>query len=573
MLDPVLCEIVKNALLMVAQEAGIRAARSAGSTFVSASAEVACSIFDKDARLIAQTDVGQLHNSALRSLLVETLKDHPPETLREGDVLITNDHFRGGIHPTDVGAFRPIFHGGELVFYCGVLMIVSDLGGISAGGLPANATECFHEGLMIPPVKLYNAGVLDIGMARMIRANSRTPGKITTDIDALAAGGNVAAVRMTELVAKYGYTQLMEIIEELLDYSERLVRLGIEQIPDGVYHGSYEVEEDGIEPGKTHHVEVAVTIDGSTVRLDFTGTGRQARGAINCSSSQALSCVVFTLRCYLDPNITMNEGMYRPIETVFPPGSLVNPLYPAACNLRLAVGQAVIDSINAALSPIFPDRAMGAAATVNTVTAHGKLPGSDQMFSMLDVNMGPGGARSSLDADDGLAFLMHGNAGYERNIEGYEWQYPVIYRRFELVPDSGGAGKFRGSAGLLREIEFLTEAQLTVRATDRFHVPPRGVAGGQAGRGGEWIINKGTPGEVALPAKKTNHVVQAGDILTAIVSGGGGYGEPLERDPGKVAHDVRIGMVTRDAAAQIYGVVVDSAGAVDQAATAKRRKS
>lgn len=572
MLDPVLSEIVKNALLMVAQEAGIRAARSAGSTFVSQSAEVACSIFDKDARLIAQTDVGQLHNSALRWMLRETLKDHPPETLRDGDVLVTNDHFRGGIHPTDVGAFRPIFHEGKPVFYCGVMMIVSDLGGISAGGLPANATECFHEGLMIPPLKLYDAGKLDAPLAAMIRANSRTPGKIATDIDALAAGGNVAAARMGELIAKYGYERLTGIIEELLDYSERLVRQGIEAIPDGVYRGSYDIEEDGIEPDKTHHVEVEVTIDGSTCRLDFTGTGPQARGAINASSSQVLSCIVFTLRCYLDPSITMNEGLYRPIECNFPPGTLVNPLYPAACNLRLAVGQAVIDAINAALAPIFPDRAMGASATVNTVTAHGKLPGSDRMWSMLDVNMGPGGARSSKDADDGLSFLMHGNAGYERNIEGYEWQYPVIYRRFQLVPDSGGAGKYRGSNGLLREIEFLTEAQLTVRATDRCLIPPRGAAGGRAGKGGAWVVNQGQPGEITLPSKKTNHVVQAGDVLTATVSGGGGYGDPLERDPALVARDVRIGMVTRKAAAETYGVAIDPDGAIDKAATARLRK-
>src|SRR5271168_2792465 len=224
MLDPVLCEIVKNALLMVAQEAGIRAARSAGSTFVSQSAEVACALFDARGRVIAQTEVGQMHVSALRSMLVAVREDHPDETLRDGDVLVTNDPFRGGIHPTDVGAFRPIFHDGPEsnvkgpAFYCGVMMIVSDLGGLSAGGLPANATECFHEGLMIPPSKLYSAGELDVGLARMIRANSRTPGKLAADIDALAAGGNVAAVRIGELVAKYGFAHLMAIIEELLDY-------------------------------------------------------------------------------------------------------------------------------------------------------------------------------------------------------------------------------------------------------------------------------------------------------------------------------------------------------------------
>ena len=182
MLDPVLSEIVKNALLMVAQEAGIRAARSAGSTFVSQSAEIACALFDAQGRVIAQTEVGQMHLSALRAMLGAVREDHPAETLEDGDILITNDPFRGGIHPTDVGSFRPIFHAGKVVFYCGVMMIVSDLGGVSAGGLPANATECFHEGLMIPPVKLYRAGQLDEQLARMIRGNSRTPGKLAAEI-------------------------------------------------------------------------------------------------------------------------------------------------------------------------------------------------------------------------------------------------------------------------------------------------------------------------------------------------------------------------------------------------------
>jgi N-methylhydantoinase B len=574
MLDPVLSEIVKNALLMVAQEAGIRAARSAGSTFVSQSAEVACALFDKDARLIAQTDVGQMHLSALRSMLAETLKDHPPETLTDGDILITNDHFRGGIHPTDVGAFRPIFHDGKPAFYCGVMMIVSDLGGISAGGLPANATECFHEGLIIPPLKLYKAGVLDQGLSQMIRANSRTPDKIAADIDALAAGGNVAAKRLGELVAKYGYEKLSAIIDELLDYSERLVRQGIAKMPPGKYRGSYEVEEDGIEPDKTYMVQVEVTIDGSTASFDFTGTSPQARGAINCSYSQSLSCVVFALRCYIDPSITMNEGFYRPLKVNFPHGSLVNPRYPAAANLRLAGGQAIIDAINEALEPAYPELTTGAPSTVHTVTAHGKVPGSDErMWSMLDVSMGPGGARAGIDADDGLPFLMHGNSGYERNTEGYEISYPVIYRRVELVPDSGGPGKWRGSCGIVREIEFLTDVQLTTRATDRCRKPPRGAPARKPGLGGSWILNQDQPDEQELPYKKTNHPARAGDVLTCTVSGGGGYGNPFERDPELVARDVRMGRVSIARAAADYGVVIDpKTGEVDAAGTARLRK-
>jgi N-methylhydantoinase B len=572
MLDPILCEIVKNALLMVAQEAGIRAARSAGSTFVSQSAEVACALFDADGRVIAQTEFGQMHISALRSMLRAVLEDHPPETLEDGDVLVTNDPFRGGIHPTDVGAFRPIFHDGRAVFYCGVMMIVSDLGGLSAGGLPANATECFHEGLMIPPSKLYCAGELDVGLARMIRANSRTPGKLAADIDALAAGGNVAAVRIGELTEKYGFGQLMAVIEELLDYSERLVRLGIEHIPDGIYHGSYTIDDDGVELDKSHEVVATVTIDGSDFRVDFTGTGAQARGPINSSYSQSLSCVLFALRCFLDPDIPMNEGLYRPIHAYFPPGSLVNVAYPAACNLRLATGQAIIDALFRAFAQIYPDKTMGGSATVHTVNSHGRQIGGERIYSMLDITMGACGGRPGCDGVDGIPFIFFASGGWDRNIEAYEWQNPVRYHRFELLPDSAGPGQFRGGSGTIKELEFLTEAQITVRATDRTRIKPQGVAGGQGGQGGDWIINADRADEQTLPAKKTNHRVKPGDVLTYTVPGGGGFGDPLARDPAAVARDVQAGLVSVAAAAASYGVVIDSAtGAVDATATQQMR--
>jgi len=572
MLDPVLCEIVKNALLMVAQEAGIRAARSAGSTFVSQSAEVACALFDADGRVIAQTEFGQMHISALRSMLQAVKEDHPAETLRDGDVLVTNDPFRGGIHPTDVGAFRPIFHEGRPVFYCGVMMIVSDLGGMSAGGLPANATECFHEGLMIPPSKLYDAGELDTGLARIIRANSRTPGKLAADIDALAAGGNVAAVRMGELVAKYGYFQLKAVIEELLDYSERLVRLGIAQIPDGVYRGSYTVEDDGVELDKSHEVVATVTIDGSDFHVDFTGTSPQARGPINSSYSQSLSCVLFALRCFLDPDIPMNEGLYRPIHAYFPPGSLVNVAYPAACNLRLATGQAIIDAVFRAFAQIFPDKTMAGSATVHTANVHGRTLGGDRFFSMLDISMGACGGRPGADGVDGIPFIFFASGGYDRNIEAYEWQNPVRYHRYQLLPDSAGPGKWRGGSGTIKELEFLTEAQLTVRATDRTRIKPQGVAGGEPGQGGEWVLDRGSPDETTLPAKATNHRVEAGAVLTYTVPGGGGFGDPFERSPEAVMRDVRAGLVSVAAAAASYGVAIDPVtGSADIDATATLR--
>ncbi len=373
----------------------------------------------------------------------------------------------------------------------------------------------------------------------------------------------MAETRLGELVEKYGYDEVSAMIDEVLDYSERLTRQAIERMPDGVYRGSYVIEEDGIEPDKTYTVAATITIDGSRCRMDFTGTDPQARGAINSSCSQSISGAVFTLRCFLDIDVPMNEGFYRPIELVLPPGTLVNPKYPAACNVRLATVQAMVESINQALAPAFPQKEMAASGAPHVYTVSGRYPDTNQMWSMLDLQFAPMGGRADRDGVDALSHPVLGFPGYWGSIESYEWQYPVLYRRFRFEPDSGGPGKWRGGCGLVKELKFLTDAELTVRAVDRCKLPPQGVAGGKPGKGGGWILNPGRSDEEELPLKKTNVHVHEGDTLVMLVSGGGGFGDPATRDPDSVAADVRSGIVTPEATARDYGAVIDSTGAVD----------
>jgi len=280
---------------------------------------------------------------------------------------------------------------------------------------------------------------------------------------------------------------------------------------------------------------------------------------------------LFVLRCFIDPDIPMNEGLYRPIHEHFPPGSLVNVSYPAACNLRLAAGQAIIDALFRAFAQIYPDKTMAGSATVHTVNAHGLQIGGERMYSMLDIIMGACGGRPGADGVDGIPFIFFASGGYDRNVEAYEWQNPVRYHRYQLLPDSAGPGQFRGGSGMVKEIEFLTDAQLTVRATDRTRIKPQGVAGGREGRGGDWILNEGQPDQAEIPAKATNYRIKAGDVLTYTVPGGGGFGDPFTREPGRVAGDVKAGLVSVDEARQAYGVVADPAGTVDAAATAALR--
>jgi N-methylhydantoinase B len=575
MKDPVLREIVQNALDTITDEVGVFSARSAYSPFVNQSGEIATAIFDPQGRLVAQTKRGLAHASAVRIGQRELLKDWPLDSMEDGDAFVFNDHFRGGIHPTDVMVFRPIFHDGRVAFIYGAMMIVSDLGGLSAAGLPANATECFHEGLMIPGVRLYQRGQPNRDVVAMIEANSRTPRRVMGDIRALVAGGNMAALRMLELIEKYGYADLTGIIEELMDRSETLTRQGIDRIPDGSYEGSYIVEEDGIVPDKSYTIRARITVRGGDIEFDFAGSDPQARGAVNSSFSQSLSGVVFALLCYLDDEIPMNEGFYRPIEVKLPLGSIVNPRYPAACNIRIGTVQAIVDSIIQAFAPAFPDRVQAPGGTPHSLLAAGRHPKTGEMWAFLDPHFGPCGARSTKDGVDCMPDpLFAGQSGYGRNIETYELEFPVRYERFEVWRDSGGPGKWRGGCGLIKEVTFLADNDLTVRAVDRCRIPPQGLAGGKPGKGGGWIVNRGRTDEWSPPPKQTNIRVGAGTMVTQLVSGGGGFGSPDERAPELVARDVREGYVSLESAARDYRVVIDRAtGGVDMDATLQLRKS
>jgi N-methylhydantoinase B len=440
------------------------------------------------------------------------------------------------------------------------MMIVSDLGGMAAAGMAANATEIFHEGLVIPPVPYIQAGEPVLTVHSFIRSNSRVPTKVISDIDALAAGTAVVAARVGELLDRYGVPCVDEVVTRLIAYAEAMARRGLSDMPDGVFRGSYEVEGDGVETGRSFTVRCQVTIDGASCSIDFADTDPQARGPINSSWSQTLSSAVYAMRCYLDPYIPMNEGLYNAIDVTAPTGSLVNPNYPAACNLRIGVVHAMLDAIQQAMAGAFPERigAPGSAAVV--VSVSGAVTGQAGAWSMMETHFGVGGGRPGLDGVDGTPSPLYASAGWDRAIEAYELEYPVEYECVRLLPDSGGPGQWRGATGVMKSMRFTSDAWLTVRSGDRFDRAPPGMNGGGPGCAGSWIINLGAHDELRLPAKKTNHLVREGDRLTFINSGGGGFGDPWTRDPEAVARDVRHGIVTAERARLDYGVEIGGDG-------------
>jgi N-methylhydantoinase B len=556
--NPVIRELLQNALETIADEVGAVAARNAYSPFVNQSSGIATAFFDGRGRLIAQTRGGEFHCSALRVALQELLKELPASSMAEGDSFILNDHFRGGIHPTDVMVLKPIFVDEDLAFFHGALMIVSDLGGLTASGLPGTATECLHEGVMIPALRLYPSGQRNDDVYRLIESNSRTPNRVIGDVNAMVAAGNVAEVRLRELSGRYGLATLKSLIDDLIAYGERMARDAIASIPDGSYTGTYPVEDDGIIMDKSYWIRVRVEVSGSDIRVDLTGTDEQARGAVNSSYSQSLSGIIHALRYYLGADVPMNEGLYEPIEVTLPLGSIVNPKFPAACNIRIGAVQAIIDSIWQGLSSAFPDMVQAPGSTVHSLIAAGKHA-SGEPWVMLVPHFGPGGGRTMMDGVDcDPNSMFSGQQGaYGSSIEILEAEYPLRHEYFRVWTDSAGPGKWRGGAAVIKEVTFTAPADLTTRVVDRCRIPPAGLAGGKPGRGGGWIINRGREDEWRPAVKATNVPIEGGTTVTMLVSAGGGYGDPFERDVDRVLGDVKEGFVSVEGALRDYGVIVE----------------
>jgi N-methylhydantoinase B len=567
--DPFLREIVSNALTSLTEESGFFSTRTAATAggMSGQSDMLSCAVFDGGGRLIGQTRGVVIHQAAVERMMQEVLVDHPPDAWEPGDVVMTNDPFRGGIHPTDMAVFAPIFWGDRPAFFYGGMRLVSDLGGLSSSGLPANASEVFHEGVVFPPVKLLRAGALNRDVAGILQQNSRTGPRVMAEVLAMAGGVNLASARLVELVEKYGLDTLHAVIDDILDHTDRLTRQGIARIPDGVYRGSYTVEEDGIDLDRTHHVEVEVTIDADECRMDFTGTGPAARGAINSTYSQSLSQCITALRHFLDLDIPWNEGAYRALTVHLPPGTLVNPRSPSATNIRMATGMAIVDAIHQALARACPDRVRAPSSAPYTVALAGHDERRQRRFSFL---LASGGITGSSATSDGAC--GSGQLSIRGGAELTESDFPILCRSVAIAVDSGGPGRWRGGCGTTKEFEFLCEADLTARANDRYSLPPPGLAGGGHGRPGAFVLNRGRVGERTLRGKETNVRVRPGDTLTMTLAGGGGYGDPFARPVEHVVADVAAGWVSVEGAARDYGVAIDPAtGRADVAATAGLR--
>ncbi|WP_250564400.1 hydantoinase B/oxoprolinase family protein [Sphaerisporangium fuscum] len=560
MTESLTAEVLRNALVVAAEEASIVVVRSAYSTFIVEGSDASAAILDARGRLVAQSMATTLMNSmALKVALPELLKEIPAETMRPGEVFALNDAYRGGVHTNDLLVYRPVFTGGRPAYFTATMIHVSDLGGLSAGGMAPLATDIFLEGLQLPPVRLATEAGIEPAIEAILRANSRTPDKVMGDVRALVAGTAVAAARLSALLAEHGPDGLASAVDAYLDHTETRTRAALAELPPGRYAASYAIDDDGIDLTRSHTVRVTVTVrdeEASAPRivLDFDGTDPQVPAAINSSSSQSLAAAVFAVRCFLDPAIPMNDGCLRAIDVRLPPGSLLNAQSPYPCGGRFVPIYAAMEAIFQALSDAMPGRAIAASGILQPFSI---AACSAPYWIHLSYDFGGVGARAGKDGPDATGVHFGIGRNSVPQAEPVETRCPMIVESVETIPDSGGPGRWRGGLGSRTVFRFLADAHVTTRG-DRLRNAPPGRDGGLPGRLGGFYRRRADGTLERLASKVNNARFAAGEALVVETTGGGGIGSPGERPAEEILLDLRTGRITPDGARTDYGL--DPAG-------------
>lgn len=568
-IDPVRRELIKNALVTIADNMIASVIRTSRSIVVKNNLDFSSSILDADGRMVAQGLSLPGHLGATEPAFRGCI-DYFGDDISEGDILCSNDPYAGGSHLNDVFMFRPIFHEGSIVAYAAVIIHHTDVGGRVPGGNAPDSTEIYQEGLRIPPSKIWEKGVPNKTLFRIIENNVRVSDKVIGDFHAQIACLLAAEAEFSRVIKEYGAETLSVYMDDLIEYAEKLTRLGIAALPDGV--GEFEdwIDDNGT-GGDPVRLKVRLEIKGDEVRIDFTGTSPQTSGAINPNRAFTVGLALAVLRTVLDPNIPPNSGFNRAIDVFTPEGSFVNPSFPAPLGARGLAGYRVRHVVLGALAQIVPDMvAACVGGSEFAMIVSGYKPDGKQFLSLELHNITGTGGGPDKDGQDGGPWCL-GNLS-NVPVEILESEGPLLVERYEFLPETEGAGKYRGALGIVREYRLLAEDSLVQVRSDRQAHPPYGLFGGQPGAPGRIVLNPGA-GETVLPSKMMRRM-KAGDVLRAEMPGGGGYGDPMLRDPQAVLKDVVHEKMSIARAREVYGVVVDAAAmAIDEAATAALRGS
>ncbi|MBL8701590.1 MAG: hydantoinase B/oxoprolinase family protein [Alphaproteobacteria bacterium] len=566
-IDPITFELFKNAIFSIADEMALTVVRTTYSGVLKDNMDFSTGFADANGKLVAQGLTLPGHLGSVPTAMDSIMK-HFAGDIAEGDVFIMNDPFDGGMHLPDIFIFKPLFHKGEHLAFACTVCHHTDVGGRVAGSNASDSTEIYAEGLRIAPLKLYEAGRINKTIMTFIERNVRVPVKVFGDLRAQLAACHIAEKQFAELVARHGAEQTKALMRETVDYAERMTRASLEKLPDGEWSFEDWIDDDGVDYGKPIRLFVTIRKKGGHMVVDWTGTNPQVKGAINNTLSFTKAASYTGVRSVLPPGIPNNEGVFRAIEVICPPGTVGNGVLPAACAARGLTGFRMTDCMFGALAMMLPSRVKAAGDGGNTGISIGGYDEHRKPFIYVDFTCGAWGARPWADGLDGNSHMFANMASH--SIEVTEAEHPISLLAYEFVEDRAGAGKFRGGVPFKRDYRFNeTEGVLQVRSDRRDH-RPFGLYGGSPGAPSEnWLNPDGENRQ--LPGKFTM-TVRKGDVMRHILAGAGGWGDPLERDPVAVLKDVRNELLSAAKARADYGVVVDTkTWRIDEAATAKAR--
>ncbi|HZU04608.1 MAG TPA: hydantoinase B/oxoprolinase family protein [Chloroflexota bacterium] len=568
-LDPITLEVINNRLREIVATMEHLLFHSGYSTILRESFDGSAGLCDREGHTVMASGA-PYHLFPYYYSVRGVLRNYALEDMHEGDSFILTDPYWGGnLHVPDLVIVTPVFVDGQVIGFCVSIAHKTDLGGLVPGSSGAGAREIFHDGLLLPGVRYWTRDGVVREIEAIVKRNSRSPDTVAGDIRAQVGCTRVGAQRIRDLCAEYGTENILFAFAELQRLSEQRVRQGLAAWPDGEAEAEGWSDHDGVDLDRPIRLHVKVTKRGDEITFDYSQMHEQVKGPTNLRQTHAETAALLALLAYLDPTIPINDGARRPIHFINPEGRITNARWPAPVNSYFGLTVVVYSTVMKALAQFNPQRAVGTVGFGIGAIAVGYRQGSRQpiQYEILSTSLG-----GTPEHDGTFPVMAMSHVTPNTPVEILETEYPVRVVRHEWIPDTAGAGRYRGGPGVRKEYEFLADALFTLRMGHQFNYSGWGVLGGKAPPTARAFLNRGTDRERALGPLETLEL-RPGDRVCIELPGGGGYGDPYEREPERVLEDVLNGYVSLEAARRDYGVVIDPQNfAIDREATARLRE-
>jgi N-methylhydantoinase B/acetone carboxylase, alpha subunit len=552
--DPIEMEVFVNRLLSITEDMNNTLVRSSFSTNIKERKDCSVALFDGKGRLVSQGTQIPLHLGSLNGAVAAVIERYGLDGIREGDTYICNDpYLAGGSHLPDVNVVTPVFHEGKLVFFTANVGHHSDFGGVVAGSIAGGLRSIFAEGLRLPVIRIVNQGVLDDDLLNLIANNTRDPEERALDLKVQIATNNRGAAAIAGLIRQMGIEKTLQAVEDVLVYTRLRLLKRIGELKQGSYEFTNWLDDDGLGDGDPVPVCVKVTVRPDGLEFDFSGSGPEARGAMNLPLNAVYACVYYSVKALLDPEISANAGMFDPLSIKLPPASIVNPESPAAVGARSITAQKVAGAIFGAFRGVLPeDKVMGAGNDVcPAIVFSGKHPQRKGEFVYLETVGGGSGAMAHSDGMDGIHVHMTNSSNLP--VEALENEYPLMVDKYDYVSDSGGAGRHRGGMALARQISARKPGIVFTARSDSHRVgQPSGALGGEPGRRARLELRHVDGRIEELPSKAASITLEPGQSVRIETPGGGGVGLPAERSVSAVQRDLADGVISEETAWKYY---------------------